>query len=52
MITQNCTKLFAISAIFASLFLVSTVAVTEEGESAKIENIVVTGRRNQQPLDQ
>ena len=52
MITQNCTKLFAISAIFASLFLVSTVAVTEEGESAKIENVVVTGRRNQQPLDQ
>ena len=52
MITQNCTKLFAIFAIFASLFLVSTVAVTEEGESAKIENIVVTGRRNQQPLDQ
>ena len=52
MITQNCTKLFAIFAIFASLFLVSTVAVTEEGESAKIENVVVTGRRNQQPLDQ
>ena len=52
MMTQNCTKLFAIFAIFASLFLVSTVAVTEEGESAKIENIVVTGRRNQQPLDQ
>ena len=52
MMTQNCTKLFAIFAIFASLFLVSTVAVTEEGESAKIENVVVTGRRNQQPLDQ
>ena len=52
MMTQNFTKLFAIFAIFASLFLVSTVAVTEEGESAKIENIVVTGRRNQQPLDQ
>ena len=52
MMTQNCTKLFAIFAIFASLFLVSTIAVTEEGESAKIENVVVTGRRNQQPLDQ
>ena len=52
MMTQNCTKLFVIFAIFASLFLVSTIAVTEEGESAKIENVVVTGRRNQQPLDQ
>ena len=52
MITQNCTKLVSMFAIFASLFLFSTVAASEESESAKIENIVVTGRRNQQPLDQ
>jgi iron complex outermembrane receptor protein len=52
MMTQNCTKLLAISVIFGSLILFPTVIFSEEGESAKIENIVVTGRRNQQPLDQ
>ena len=52
MMTQNCTKLLAISVIFGSLTLFPTVIFSEESESAKIENIVVTGRRNQQPLDQ
>ena len=52
MMTQNCTKLLAIFAIFGSLILFPTVIFSEESESAKIENIVVTGRRNQQPLDQ
>ena len=52
MMTQNCTKLLAISVIFGSLTLFPTVIFSEESESAKIENIVVTGRRNRQPLDQ
>ena len=52
MMTQNCTKLLAISVIFGSLTLFPTVIFSEESESAKIENVVVTGRRNQQPLDQ
>ncbi len=49
MITCNFTKL---SVVFAALTALPTITSSEANESAEIETIVVTGRRDQQPLDQ
>ena len=49
MITCNLTK---ISVVFIALIALPTITSSEANESAEIETIVVTGRRDQQPLDQ